>query len=84
MSIFSKTLIVVGLTAGLAGAAYAQAGAGGEPWVLKADMGYMVDKDGKAVIVTLDKTKMAKATAVPKGMMFFMQDGHMMMVDSTR
>jgi hypothetical protein len=83
MSVFSKTLLVVGVSAALAGAAYAAS----EPWVLRADMGYVIDKDGKTMVEnlnTMDKAKMAKATAVPKGTVFFMQDGHMMMMSIDR
>ncbi len=81
MSVLSKTLMAVSISAALAGAAHAQT----EPWVLKSDMGYVVDKDGKAMIVnlnTMKKDDMAKAKAVPRGMVFFMQNGQMMMMES--
>jgi hypothetical protein len=84
MSVLSKTLLVVSVSAALAGAAYAQ---GGEPWVLKQDMGYVVDKDGKGMVVnlnTMKKEDMAKAKAVPRGMVFFMQNGQMMMMESVQ
>jgi hypothetical protein len=41
MSVLSKTLLVVGVSATLAGAAYAS-----EPWVLRTDMAYSVGMDG--------------------------------------
>ncbi|MGI8526564.1 MAG: hypothetical protein ACR2K5_10390 [Pseudolabrys sp.] len=81
MTVLTKTLMAVGISAVLAGAAFAQ----GRPLVLKADEGYVVDKNGKAMIMSLSglkKEDMAKAKAVPKGTMFFMHDGTLMMMES--
>ena len=82
MSVLSKMLIAGTVVTVLGGAAYAA----GEPWVLRNDMVYTVDSTGKPVIVTLDtmkKDSMAKAKAVPNGTVFFMQDGHLMMMDAS-
>ena len=83
MSTLSKTIIAFALTTAFVGAAHAQSG-GGEPWVLKSNMGYTVDAKGNTMIVDLGKMnpKMKKkAHAVPKGTVFYMQDGKLMMAD---
>ena len=54
MSALTKTAIAFGLVAGLAGAALAQSG-GGEPWVLKQNMGYVVDAKGNTMVIDLMK-----------------------------
>jgi len=83
MSLLSKTLMAAGVTVALAGAAYADS----QPWVLRDGMGYVVDGQGHTMIVdlpTMTKAKMAKAKVVPHGTVFFMHDGHlMMMIDHT-
>ncbi len=83
MSVLSKTLLIVSVSAALIGGAYAA----GEPWVLKNDMAYTVGGDGAPTVVqlnTMDKAKMANAKEVPKGTVFFMKDGKMMMMSIDR
>ena len=83
MSALTKTVLALGLVAGLAGSATAQVG-GGEPWVLRANMGYVVDAKGNTMIIDLGKMnpKMKKkAQVVKKNTVFYMQDGKLMMAD---
>jgi hypothetical protein len=83
MSTVTKTVLALGLAAGLSGAAFAQAG-GGEPWVLKQNMGYVVDAKGNTMIIDLNKldAKMKKSTTeVKRGTVFYMQNGKLMMSD---
>lgn len=83
MSTLSRTIIALALTAACAGAAHAQSG-GGEPWVLRANMGYAVDAKGNTMIInlpTMTAKMKAKVKAVPSGTVFFMQDGKLMMAD---
>jgi hypothetical protein len=83
MSAFTKTVIALGLAAGLAGFAHAQSG-GGEPWVLRSNMGYTVDAKGNTMIInlpTMTAPMKAKVKAVPAGTVFFVQDGKLMMAD---
>ena len=83
MSAFTKTVLALGLLAGLSGTALAQSG-GGEPWVLRANMGYVVDAKGNTMIIDLGKMdpKMKKkAQVVKKNTVFYMQDGKLMMSD---
>lgn len=83
MSTLSKTIVALGFTAALVGGAIAQSG-GGEPWVLRSNMGYVVDMKGNSMIIDLpkvDSKAVAKAHAVPKGTVFFMKDGKLMMTD---
>jgi hypothetical protein len=84
MSLLSKTLLAAGLAVAIGGSAYAE-GDGPGPWVLSSTMGYSVDMSGKTTIVELgsvDKVMMAKAKAVPRGTVFFMKDGALMMSES--
>ena len=83
MSTLSKTIIAAALTTAFASAAYAQSG-GGEPWVLRSNMGYTIDAKGNAMIINLPTmtAKMEKKVhAVPRGTVFFMKDGKLMMAD---
>jgi hypothetical protein len=83
MSILSKTIIALALATTFAGAAHAQSG-GGEPWVLRANMGYTVDMKGNYMIVdlkNLNPKMKKKAHAVPRGTVLYMQDGKLMMAD---
>ena len=82
MSILSKTLLAAAVTLAVAGAANAAS----EPWVLQSNMGYVVDMKGNAMVVNLDdvsKMHMKKAKMVPRGTVFFMHDGHLMMMRDT-
>jgi hypothetical protein len=83
MSTLSKTIVALGFTAALVGGALAQSG-GGEPWVLRSNMGYVVDMKGNYMVIDLDKLdskKRVKATEVSKGTVFYMQNGKLMMAD---
>ena len=85
MSKLAKTMMALGLAAAFAGSAYAQqSSGGGEPWVLRANMGYTVDAKGNTMITNLPQMNpkmMKKVRAVPRGTVFFMQDGKLMMAD---
>jgi hypothetical protein len=79
MSLLSKTLIAASVTVILAGTAHAQS----EPWVLRQNMGYVVDSQGRTMIVDLgkmDSKAMKKAKVVPRGTVMFVQDGKLMMM----
>ena len=79
MSLLSKALIAASVTVMLGGAAHAQS----EPWVLRQNMGYVVDAQGRTMIVDLGKMNpqsMRKAKAVPRGTVLFVQDGKLMMM----
>jgi hypothetical protein len=85
MKTISKALMVAGIAAALGGAASASDAP--SAWDLKADTGYVVDKDGKNMMIkvdTMNKDAMAKATRVPNGTVFFMHDGHLMMMNFDR
>ena len=79
------TLIAIGLTAALAGAALAQNFQGaGVPWELREGTGYVVDMQGKMTALPIDAVKhhaamMTGATEVPRGTMFFMSGGKLYM-----
>ena len=80
MNILSKALMAAGIVVTLAGAACAD-DAG--PWVLRDGMAYVVDMQGHTMIInlpTMTKAKMAKATVVRRGTIFFMHDGKLMMM----
>ncbi|MDI1343528.1 MAG: hypothetical protein PSV22_05430 [Pseudolabrys sp.] len=80
MSIFTKTMIAAGLTLALGAAAHASDATG---WVIKAGQGYVVDMAGNPMIIDLKtptKEMMARAKKVPRGTVFFMHDGKLMMV----
>ena len=83
MSALSKTIIALGVTAALAGAANAQGG--GEPRPLGVNMGYSIDMKGNVKIIDLPaamaKKMMTKARNIPRNVVIFMQDGKLMMAD---
>jgi hypothetical protein len=79
MSVLTKTVVAAGLVLALGTAAQAA----GEPWVLNGNQAYVVDMQGHTMIATLPemtKRMMAKAKAVPRGTVFFMHDGKLMMM----
>jgi len=83
MSALTKTVIALGLVAGLAGSAFAQGG--GEPRPLGINMGYAIDMKGNVKIIDLPapmvKKMMSKAKSIPRNVVIFMQDGKLMMAD---
>ncbi len=83
MSALTKTVIALGLAAGLAGAAYAQGG--GEMRPLGPNMGYGIDMKGNVKIIDLPapmvKKMMSKAKKIPRNVVIFMQNGTLMMAD---
>jgi hypothetical protein len=83
MSAFTKTVLALGLVAGLAIAANAQGG--GEMRPLGINMGYAIDTKGNVKIIDLPapmvKKMMSKATTVKRNVVIFMQDGRLMMSD---
>jgi hypothetical protein len=80
MSIFTKTLVAAGLTLALAGGAYAS---DASEWKINAGQGYAVDMAGHTLIIenmsAPTKKMMARAKVVPRGTVFFMHDGKLMM-----
>ncbi len=83
MSALTRTVLALGLVAGLAGTAKAQGG--GEMRPLGANMGYAIDMKGNVKIIDLPaamaKKMMSKATTVKRNVVIFMQDGKLMMAD---
>jgi hypothetical protein len=80
MSALTKAVIAAGLVIALGSAAQAESLG---QWTLQAGQGYAVDMQGHTMIVSLPemtKHMMAKSKVVPHGTVFFMHDGHLMMM----
>jgi hypothetical protein len=80
MSILTKTVIAAGLALSLGTAAYAS---DASEWGLGTGHAYYVDMTGKAMTATMKAPSaelMARAQEVPRGTVFFMHDGKLMML----
>lgn len=80
MSILTKTAIAAGLALSLGTAAFAS---DASEWGLGSGHAYFVDMTGKAMTAPMKAPSaelMARAQEVPRGTVFFMHDGKLMMV----
>lgn len=80
MSILTKTALAAGLALSLGAAAYAS---DASEWGLASGHAYYVNMSGKAMTATMQAPSaalLARAQEVPRGTVFFMHDGTLMMV----
>jgi hypothetical protein len=85
MSVFAKTLGASAIAFALATPALAQQG---EPWDLQEGKAYVVDMQGKMKVMQPRDPSMAalkrRAKPVPRGMVFFMNNGQLYMMQGSR
>ena len=83
MSLIKSALIAGGMTLTLATGAFAQ---GNEPWDIRDRTAYVVTMDGSMKTMAITDKGMAmlmkKAKKVPRGMVFFMNNGQLYMVNA--
>jgi Flp pilus assembly protein TadD len=85
MSALTRTLCAASIAFALATSAFAQQG---EPWSLQEGKAYVVDMQGKMKMMQPKDQGMAlmkkRAKPVPKGMVFFMNNGQLYMMQANR
>ena len=85
MPVLTRILCATMITFAVATSAYAQQG---EPWNLQEGKAYVVDMQGKMKVMQPKDQGMAlmkkRAKPVPKGMVFFMNNGQLYMMQGNR
>jgi hypothetical protein len=80
-----SALVAAGMSLALASGAVAQGGS--DPWDIRERTAYVVSMDGKMKTMTISDKGMSmlmrKAKKVPRGMVFFMNDGSLYMVNAS-